>query len=332
MSKIIRKEGKIVHGTMEDLFKVGILSNDMLDAILFMDKVKEEAKEYLDILTAKAQKCTEGELSTETKERLKELLVERNELRDTLQNCDKTFSNVFESHDSKSDEPEYTIEHLKDMPVISLDDLNKEDRDAVQKILLAKVQECSDDSKSDEPEYTIEHIKDLRDIPYDSKLEDLVQIADEVDNDYLRERCLELADEVAKDDLTVTPLSISCLVGDGHKLLVNGINCNMKRVKLNKCILVTNIGISITNMRIDENMDSLDDAEVNFEICNIIPEINHMMTIRIDVLIDLGLAMWIADDVFEMEMSPLEYRGITKLCDVTEIDPSLGFKIENLYQ
>lgn len=257
---------------------------------------------------------------------------------------------------------EFRITKLNNIPVLSVNDLKKEDRDVVQKILSTKAQECSDESKTEKPEYTIEYIKDLRDIPrisikdymtltedekdkaidkliekseertHENKLEDLVQIADDVDNEYLRERCLELADEVAKDDLSTTPLSISCLVGDGHKLLVNGINCNMKRVKLNKCILVTNIGISITNMRIDENMESLDEAEVNFEICNIIPEINHMMTIRIDVLIDLGLAMWIADDVFEMEMSPLEYRGITKLCDVTEIDPSLGFKIENLYQ
>lgn len=256
----------------------------------------------------------------------------------------------------------FSIAKLNNMPVLSVNDLKKEDKDVVQKILSDKVQKCSDESKSEKPEYTIEYIKDLTNIPHisikdymtltedekdklkdiliekseekthDSKLEDLVQIADEVDNEYLRERCLELADEVAKDDLSVTPLSISCLVGDGRKLLVNGINCNMRRIKLNKCILVTNIGITITNMRIDENMDSLDDAEVNFEICNTIPEINHMMTIRVGELIDNGLAMWVADDVYEMEMSPLEYRGVTKLCDVTEIDPSLGFKIENLYQ
>ena len=128
----------------------------------------------------------------------------------------------------------------------------------------------------------------------------------------IKERCAELMDEIEGEPSID---GIVCYVGETVKQLMNGYNCNMYEFKLFGKYLVSNVGIKVVDTIIKAEMCYMNDAIVKFKI----NDSEEIFAMTVDSLMDLGLAIWIDEETETLNLSGIEYRGLTKICCDNEI-------------
>lgn len=208
----------------------------------------------------------------------------------------------------QSDNP--TGEAMKGVGIpASYEYLSQEDFDTVKSKLDDYIESDSkigDDTSSmtimvtdEEPTLTIEQCQDCEQLP---TLEEAI-----------KERCIELMDEIDKEPIID---GIVCYVGGTMKQLVNECNCNMYEFKLFSKYLVTNVGVKVIDSIIKADMCYMNDVIVKFKM----NDSEQIFAMRIDELMDLGLAIWVDEETDTLNLSGIEYRGLTKICCDNEIE------------
>lgn len=108
---------------------------------------------------------------------------------------------------------------------------------------------------------------------------------------------------------------IPCVVNGEDKYLIDGVNCNIKEVTILGLSLITPINLEVLKVYIDSDMESEKEIEVTVALKvsgNVI-----VYKFFMGVLLDAGIIS-VADGV-ELELTPLEFRGVMKKVDVDEL-------------
>lgn len=142
--------------------------------------------------------------------------------------------------------------------------------------------------------------------------EDLVYDENE-DVDDIEETVKEIADEIEPIDS-----DLMFEVNDGDKCLINKVNCNIKHVPLLNVYYITNTGIEIMAVNMTDTMTTDLDIELvavikykeNFVLCKM----------KFEDLYDKGLIKAVSGcDIYNIEMSNVEFRGLTNEILVEEL-------------
>ena len=131
----------------------------------------------------------------------------------------------------------------------------------------------------------------------------------------------DIAEEITLiDDI----IKIPCKINDVERTLVNGVNCNIKPIPLLNVALITNLNISIIDIELNDYMMSIMDI-ILLVVLKI--EQGQSMIIKSDVntLYKLGLITAVDSLLSEVELSPIEFRGITTLSSMDEYDQILKY-------
>ena len=109
--------------------------------------------------------------------------------------------------------------------------------------------------------------------------------------------------------------TIPCIVNDETKLLINGVNCNVKEIPVLGLSLLTPLNLKIVKVYIDSDMESEQDIEVTLTL-----EVNGnlvMYKFRLGVLLNAGIVSVVDNNT--IEISPVTYRGIMKPVSAEEL-------------
>ena len=113
----------------------------------------------------------------------------------------------------------------------------------------------------------------------------------------------------------IEDICIPCYVNGKENYLVNGVNCNVKNISILGLLLVTPINVEILKVYIDSDMKSEEEIEVTVAI----KSENNMVVYKFCMgdLLDAGIVS-VVNDV-ELELSPVEYRGVVKPVNAEEL-------------
>ena len=134
------------------------------------------------------------------------------------------------------------------------------------------------------------------------------------------ESLLDIADEIKPLDADNI---ILCDVGGNERILVNGENCNIRRIPLLKLVLLTPPNIQILdNIMISGNTTNIEEIEVEV-LCSVNGQ--HIVAAsNIGSLVVVGLLAVLIDDEEETiptySCSPIEWRGLVKRVDLEELE------------
>ena len=134
------------------------------------------------------------------------------------------------------------------------------------------------------------------------------------------ESLLDIADEIKPLDANNI---ILCDVGGTERILVNGENCNIRRIPLLNLVLLTPPNIQILdNIMISGNTTSIEEIEVEV-LCSVNGQ--HIVAAsNIGSLVVVGLLAVLIDDEEETiptySCSPIEWRGLVKRVDLEELE------------
>ena len=134
------------------------------------------------------------------------------------------------------------------------------------------------------------------------------------------EELLDIADEIKPLDADNI---ILCDVGGNERILVNGENCNIRRIPLLNLVLLTPPNIQILdNIMISGNTTSIEEIEVEV-LCSVNGQ--HIVAAsNIGSLVVVGLLAVLIDDEEETiptySCSPIEWRGLVKRVDLEELE------------
>ena len=126
-------------------------------------------------------------------------------------------------------------------------------------------------------------------------------------------RCEELKEEIDNEPELD---GIVCYVGETVKQLIHEYNCNMYEFRLFDRCLVTNIGLKIIDTVIKAEMNYVNDTIIKFKLNGS----DDVYSCTVNELMELGLAIWVDSDTRTLNLSGIEYRGLTKICCVNEIE------------
>lgn len=116
-------------------------------------------------------------------------------------------------------------------------------------------------------------------------------------------------------------LQISCIVGNRlvDNRLIDGINCNIFPIGLLGVVIITNIGLEVEDIVLDKSMNTIDDIIVLLEE-------GDLGAVTLYELLEAGLAITISVEDLNnvVKFSPVEFRGITKLVDYSEMSKLLN--------
>jgi hypothetical protein len=112
-------------------------------------------------------------------------------------------------------------------------------------------------------------------------------------------------------------LSIPCTVNGEDKTLYDGFDCNIKCVPLLQINMVTPLNLFITKVTLTSDMQSEEEIELDLILC--IDEIPYIIKHTLGTLANAGILAVVDADEFELELSPVGYRGITKLVSEDEL-------------
>ena len=138
----------------------------------------------------------------------------------------------------------------------------------------------------------------------------------ELDLEEMEEHIKEVAEDIKLiDDM----LKIKCKVNEVERMLVDEVNCNIKPILLLNVALITPLNLKIVNLELNDYMESIMDI-----IAYIILELEegkHVYAVAdVGTLCNLGLMTAVNSLFEEIELSPIEFRGITKLTTLEEIE------------
>jgi hypothetical protein len=165
----------------------------------------------------------------------------------------------------------------------------------------------------------IEEFKNLSDVEEINEVHKL-----ELDLNELEEHIKEVADDIKIiDDM----LKINCNVKGVERLLLDGVNCNIKPIVLLNVALITPLNLRILDLTINDYMESIMDIKVY--LLAYIGE-NKSTYVRTDIrtLCNLGLVTAVDSLLSNVELEPIEFRGITSAVTSEELEQLMKFSVD----
>ena len=98
--------------------------------------------------------------------------------------------------------------------------------------------------------------------------------------------------------------------------MIHEYNCNMYEFRLFDRYLVTNIGIKVIDTIIKAEMNYINDTIVKFKLNGG----EDVYSCTVSELMELGLGIWVEGDTKTLNLSGIEYRGLTKICCDNELE------------
>ena len=206
-------------------------------------------------------------------------------------------------------------------------------KDTIDSFIFKKLEKFKKEREEKENRFS-EEIGEIHEF---GNLYDVVEDEDEIEEVHKLEIDLEEMNEHEGDDIEklvkdiaeeITPIDdiiqIPCKINDVERTLVNGVNCNIKPIPLLNVALITNLNISIIDIELNDYMMSIMDI-ILLVVLKI--EQGQSMIIKSDVntLYKLGLITAVDSLLSEVELSPIEFRGITTLSSMDEYDQILKY-------
>ena len=138
------------------------------------------------------------------------------------------------------------------------------------------------------------------------------------------EELLDIADEIKPLDADNI---ILCDVGGNERILVNGENCNIRRIPLLKLVLLTPPNLQIVDdIMINGNLESV--GEIELKVVFNIDGQYIVINSDIQSLITVGLLSVLEDDDEDViptySCSPVEWRGIVSKISLEELESILN--------
>lgn len=146
----------------------------------------------------------------------------------------------------------------------------------------------------------------------------------ELDLNEIEEHVKEVAEEIKLiDDM----LSIKCDVKGIERLLVDGVNCNIKPIALLNVALITPLNLRIFDLTLNDYMESIMDIKVY--LLAYVGD-NKSTYIRTDIrtLYNLGLVTAVDSLFANVELNAIEFRGIVSPATIEEVEQLIKFSID----
>lgn len=206
-------------------------------------------------------------------------------------------------------------------------------KDVIDSFIFKKLEKFKKEKEEKENRFS-EEIGEIHEF---GNLYDVVEEEDEIEEVHKLEIDLEEMNEQEEDDIEklvkdiaeeITPIDdiikIPCKINDVERTLVDGVNCNIKPIPLLNVALITNLNISIIDIELNDYMMSIMDV-ILLVVLKI--EQGQSIIIKSDVntLYKLGLITAVDSLLSEVELSPIEFRGITTLSSMDEYDQILKY-------
>ena len=120
---------------------------------------------------------------------------------------------------------------------------------------------------------------------------------------------------------------ICCSVAGFERFLINGQNCNIHKISLLHVALVTPKNLSVSEVHLDENMESIEEVELIISCVADDYEIQFKCDVRSLLLAGLMTILMNLDEG-ELVLRPSEFRGMTNSVDLKELETMFKFSVE----
>ena len=144
------------------------------------------------------------------------------------------------------------------------------------------------------------------------------ELEEMIENETLEE-VEERIKEVAKEIESIEEgISIPVLVnGNIERSLIDKVNCNIVPVPILDLAIISNIGLEIIDVGIKKEMESLLELEIDV----LVPtnEANCFYKFTLGELYQVGLVTIVGSIKEEIELTPIEFRGLTVPVDLNEL-------------
>lgn len=167
----------------------------------------------------------------------------------------------------------------------------------------------------------IGEIHEFKDLSEVEEVHNLELELNKLEEDNVEELIKEIADDIKLiDDM----IKIPCKINTEDRLLINTVNCNIKPIPLLNVALITNLNVNIVDVELNDYMMSVMDVNL---LLTLRMEDGNLLAVKSDVntLYKLGLITAVDSLLEEIELSPIEFRGITSLLTMNEIEQLLKY-------
>lgn len=167
----------------------------------------------------------------------------------------------------------------------------------------------------------IGEIHEFKDLSEVEEVHNLELELNKLEEDNVEELIKEIADDIKLiDDM----IKIPCKINNEDRLLINTVNCNIKPIPLLNVALITNLNVNIVDVELNDYMMSVMDVNL---LLTLRMEDGNLLAVKSDVntLYKLGLITAVDSLLAEIELSPIEFRGITSLLTMNEIEQLLNY-------
>lgn len=138
-----------------------------------------------------------------------------------------------------------------------------------------------------------------------------------LDGVQLSEEELEYYKSVAENIKPINPdLVVPCIVNGEERTLVDGLNCNIKQLPILGVSLISPLNLEVLKVVFDSDMESESEMEVHVILRSVTNQ-TIVYKFTLGTLVDNGLLAVVDNN--EIELSAVEYRGITKEVDAKEL-------------
>lgn len=144
------------------------------------------------------------------------------------------------------------------------------------------------------------------------------ELEETIENETLEE-VEERIKEVAKEiEAMEEGISIPVLVnGNIERSLIDKVNCNIVPVPILDLAIISNIGLEIIDVGIKKEMESLLELEIDVLVPT--KEANCFYKFTLGELYQVGLVTIVGSIKEEIELTPIEFRGLTVPVDLNEL-------------
>lgn len=120
----------------------------------------------------------------------------------------------------------------------------------------------------------------------------------------------DIEDEIIRITEGLEPINsdtvLYCLVGNEEKILINKSNCNIVHIPILRRRLILNISVNVEEVIIEPDMNDVYDVILMLD-----DYMNERDLYTVGELYNSGLLIDFDDSIELIELSPLEYRGLT---------------------
>lgn len=144
------------------------------------------------------------------------------------------------------------------------------------------------------------------------------ELEEMIENETLEE-VEERIKEVAKEIESIEEgIAIPVLVnGNIERSLIDKVNCNIVPVPILDLAIISNIGLEIIDVGIKKEMESLLELEIDVLVPT--KEANCFYKFTLGELYQVGLVTIVGSIKEEIELTPIEFRGLTVPVDLNEL-------------